>query len=81
MLVAATLMVVAATLLNLSGPFLMGVAIASSSAFLTPIGHHNNTLVMGPGGYKFGDYWRVGLPMQVLLIAVAVPALIWFWPF
>ncbi|MFQ5974152.1 MAG: SLC13 family permease, partial [Alphaproteobacteria bacterium] len=54
-------------------PFLMAVAIGASSAFLTPIGHQNNVLVMGPGGYRFGDYWRVGLPLEVLIVAVSVP--------
>jgi di/tricarboxylate transporter len=61
-------------------PFLMGVAVAASSAFLTPIGHKNNTLIMGPGGYRFGDYWRMGLPLEVLIIAVAVPMILWVWP-
>ncbi len=61
-------------------PFLMAVAIAASCAFLTPIGHKNNTLIMGPGGYKFGDYWRMGLPLEILVIAVAVPAILFFWP-
>lgn len=61
-------------------PFLMGVAVAASCAFLTPIGHKNNTLIMGPGGYRFGDYWRMGLPLEILIIAVAVPAIITFWP-
>ncbi|MGI9260966.1 MAG: SLC13 family permease, partial [Woeseiaceae bacterium] len=51
-------------------PFLMGVAVAASSAFLTPIGHKNNTLVMGPGGYRFGDYWRMGLPLEIIIVAV-----------
>ena len=63
-----------------SDPFLMGVAVAASCAFLTPIGHKNNTLIMGPGGYRFGDYWRMGLPLEVLIIAVSVPAIITFWP-
>ncbi len=49
-------------------PFLMAVAVAASCAFLTPIGHKNNTLIMGPGGYRFGDYWRMGLPLEVLVI-------------
>jgi len=62
-------------------PFLMGVAIAASSAFLTPIGHHNNTLVMGPGGYAFGDYWRMGLPLEIVILAVSVPMIAWVWPF
>ncbi|MEZ5935295.1 MAG: SLC13 family permease [Alphaproteobacteria bacterium] len=61
-------------------PFLMGVAVAASCAFLTPIGHKNNTLIMGPGGYRFGDYWRMGLPLEVLIIAVAVPTILWIWP-
>ena len=60
--------------------FLMAVAIAASCAFLTPIGHQNNTLVMGPGGYGFGDYWRMGLPLQLVLIVVAIPLLLWMWP-
>jgi len=61
-------------------PFLMAVAIAASSAFLTPIGHKNNTLVLGPGGYRFGDYWRMGLPLEALVIAVSVPLILVFWP-
>jgi di/tricarboxylate transporter len=61
-------------------PFLMAVAVAASCAFLTPIGHKNNTLIMGPGGYRFGDYWRMGLPLEILIIAVSVPAIITFWP-
>jgi di/tricarboxylate transporter len=61
-------------------PFLMAVAIAASSAFLTPIGHKNNTLILGPGGYKFGDYWRIGLPLEVIIIAVSIPAILVFWP-
>ncbi len=61
-------------------PFLMGVAVAASCAFLTPIGHKNNTLIMGPGGYRFGDYWRMGLPLEVIIIAVAVPMIMWVWP-
>lgn len=61
-------------------PFLMAVAVAASCAFLTPIGHKNNTIIMGPGGYQFGDYWRMGLVLEVIVIAVAVPAIMWFWP-
>jgi di/tricarboxylate transporter len=61
-------------------PFLMAVAIGSSCAFLTPIGHQSNALVMVPGGYKFGDYWRMGLPMSVLVLAVGVPMILWVWP-
>jgi len=68
--------------LNVSpDPFLMAVAIAASCAFLTPIGHKNNTLIMGPGGYKFGDYWRMGLPLEILVIIISVPMLLWVWPF
>lgn len=61
-------------------PFLMGVAVAASSAFLTPIGHKNNTLIMGPGGYRFGDYWRMGLPLEIIVVAVAVPMILVVWP-
>jgi len=62
-------------------PFLMGVAVAASCAFLTPIGHKNNTIIMGPGNYKFGDYWRMGLILEVLVIVVAVPMIALVWPF
>ena len=61
-------------------PLLMAVAIAASSAFLTPVGHQSNTLVMAPGGYRFGDYWRMGLPLSVLVVLVSVPVLLWVWP-
>jgi len=61
-------------------PFLMGVAVAASCAFLTPIGHKNNTLILGPGGYRFGDYWRMGLPLEILVIAIGVPMILWVWP-
>ena len=59
--------------------FLMAVAVGASCAFLTPIGHQNNTLILGPGGYRFGDYWRMGLPLTIIVTAVAVPmiALVW----
>jgi len=59
--------------------FLMAVAIGASCAFLTPIGHQCNTLVLGPGGYRFSDYWRVGLPLEVLIVAVSVPLIMWIW--
>ncbi len=62
-------------------PFLMGVALGASCAFMTPIGHQSNTLVMGPGGYKFGDYWRMGLPLQVIVIVVGLPLICIVWPF
>jgi di/tricarboxylate transporter len=61
-------------------PFLMAVAVAASCAFLTPIGHKNNTLILGPGGYSFGDYWRMGLPLEILILAVSIPAILVFWP-
>ncbi|GJL63495.1 MAG: SLC13 family permease [Nitrospirales bacterium] len=61
-------------------PFLMAVAIGASCAFLTPIGHQNNLLVMGPGGYRFGDYWRMGLPLEILIVVVSIPTLMWAWP-
>ena len=61
-------------------PFLMAVAVAASSAFLTPIGHKNNTLILGPGGYRFGDYWRMGLPLEILVVMVSIPAILVFWP-
>lgn len=61
-------------------PFLMAVAIACSSTYLTPIGHQSNLLVMGPGGYNFGDYWRMGLPLDVLILVVAVPLILQVWP-
>ncbi len=79
--IAAPIAVEIAARLGVSpDPFLMGVAVAASCAFLTPIGHKNNTLIMGPGGYRFGDYWRMGLPLEILIIVVAVPALLFFWP-
>lgn len=61
-------------------PFLMAVAVGASCAFLTPIGHQSNTLVMAPGGYKFGDYWRMGLPLSIVVVATSVPLILWFWP-
>jgi di/tricarboxylate transporter len=61
-------------------PFLMAVAVGASCAFLTPVGHKNNILVLGPGGYSFGDYWRMGLPLEIIIVAVSVPLLLMFWP-
>ena len=61
-------------------PFLMAVAVAASCAFLTPIGHKNNTLIMGPGGYAFGDYWRMGLPLEILVVITAIPMILLVWP-
>lgn len=60
--------------------FLMAVAIGAGCDFLTPIGHQCNTLVMGPGGYKFSDYPRLGMPLSIIVVLVAVPALLYFWP-
>jgi di/tricarboxylate transporter len=62
-------------------PLLMAVAIGASCAFLTPIGHQSNTLVLRPGGYRFGDYWRLGLPLEVLIVLVSVPLILIVWPF
>ena len=59
--------------------FLMAVAVGASCAFLTPIGHQNNTLIMGPGGYRFGDYWRMGLPLEIVVVIVAVPMIMLVW--
>ncbi|NWN82303.1 MAG: anion permease [Halomonas sp.] len=61
-------------------PFLMVVAVSASCAFLTPIGHQSNTLVMGPGGYRFSDYWRLGLPLSLLTLSVSVPLILLVWP-
>ena len=59
--------------------FLMAVAIGGSCAFLTPIGHQNNTLILGPGGFRFGDYWPLGLPLEVIVVAVSIPMLLLVW--
>lgn len=75
---------IAKTIAELAGvsidPFLMAVAIGASCAFLTPIGHQNNALIMGPGGYHFGDYWRVGLLLEIIIILVAIPLILIVWP-
>jgi len=63
-----------------SDPFFMAVAIGASCAFLTPIGHQNNTLILGPGGFHFGVYWRMGLPTDLLVVATGLPMLLWVWP-
>ncbi|MBI0536804.1 SLC13 family permease [Roseomonas sp. KE2513] len=84
---AATVLVmgpIAATLAGKLGlspdPFLMAVALGAASDFLTPIGHQCNTLVMGPGGYRFGDYARLGLPLSILMLGAGVPLIAYFWP-
>lgn len=80
-LIAAPIGIDVARKLDVSpDPFLMAVAVAASCAFLTPIGHKNNTIIMGPGGYRFGDYWRMGLPLEVLVIAVGLPMILVVWP-
>src|SRR6202040_1777188 len=61
-------------------PFLMAVAVGAGSDFLSPIGHQCNTLVLGPGGYRFGDYWRLGLPLSMIVLVVGVPLIMLFWP-
>jgi len=61
-------------------PFLMSVAVGASCAFLTPIGHQCNALILGPGGYKFSDYWRMGLPLEILIVLLGTPLILYFWP-
>src|SRR5690606_27338879 len=84
---AATVLVMAPIAASFAGTlgyrpeaFLMAVAIGAGCDFLTPVGHQCNTLVMGPGGYKFSYYPRVGLPLSVLIVIVSVPALLAVWP-
>jgi di/tricarboxylate transporter len=84
---AAAALLMAPVALSIAGsmgisadPLLMTVAVGASCAFLTPIGHQSNTLVMGPGGYHFGDYWKMGLPLTLLVALAAVPLIILFWP-
>jgi len=84
---AATVLVMAPIAASFAGrlgynpdPFLMAVAIGAACDFLTPIGHQCNTLVMGPGGYRFGDYWRLGLPLSVIVLVIGVPLIMAFWP-
>lgn len=60
--------------------FLMAIAIGASCAFLTPIGHQNNTLILGPGGFRFGDYWRLGIVLEIIVVCVSVPVILWVWP-
>ena len=64
-----------------SAAFLMAVAIGASCDFLTPFGHQNNTLILGPGGYRFADFWKIGLPIDAIILAVAVPLLPIVFPF
>jgi di/tricarboxylate transporter len=60
--------------------FLMAIAVGASCAFLTPIGHQNNTLILGPGGFRFGDFWRLGLLLEVIVVTVSIPVILWVWP-
>jgi len=84
---AATVLVMAPIAANFAenlgknpDPFLMAVAIGAACEFLTPIGHQCNTLVMGPGGYRFGDYWRLGLPLSIIVLVAGTPLILYFWP-
>jgi di/tricarboxylate transporter len=61
-------------------PFLMAIAVSASAAFMTPIGHQSNTLVMGPGGYTFRDYFKMGLPISIIIILIGIPLILYFWP-
>jgi len=80
-LIMAPIAVEIAVSLGLSiDPFLMSVAVGASCAFLTPIGHQCNALVLGPGAYKFTDYWRMGLPLEILIVALGTPLILYFWP-
>jgi di/tricarboxylate transporter len=63
-----------------SDPFLMAVAVGASCAFLTPIGHQNNTLILGPGGFRFGDYWPLGVPLEIVVLLISVPMILLVWP-
>ncbi|MEE4185801.1 MAG: SLC13 family permease [Gammaproteobacteria bacterium] len=84
---AATAAVLCPIALNIAGTlgvnpdsFLMAVAIGASCAFLTPVGHQNNTLILGPGGFRFGDYWKLGLPLELLVVVISMPLLLMVWP-
>ncbi len=80
-ILAAPIAISVAGTMNVSvDPLLMAVAIGASCAFMTPIAHQANTLVMEPGGYRFGDYWRLGLPLSIVVIVVATPVILWVWP-
>ena len=62
-------------------PLMMVVAISASAAFLSPVGHSANILVMGPGGYRFSDYTKVGLPLTIVVLLVTLLVVPMFWPF
>jgi di/tricarboxylate transporter len=85
---AATVVIMAPIVLSMAttlaiapDAFLMAVAIGASSNFLTPFGHNNNTIIMGAGGYRFGDYWRVGLGLEVIVFILSLLMLPMIWPF
>jgi di/tricarboxylate transporter len=80
LLMAPVALSIAGSMAISADPLLMTVAVGASCAFLTPIGHQSNTLVMGPGGYHFGDYWRMGLPLSILVVLIAIPLILVFWP-
>ena len=61
-------------------PFILAVLFGANMSFATPYGYQTNLLVMTAGGYKFGDYWRMGLPLEVLIVVVSVPLILWAWP-
>jgi len=71
---------IAASLGMHSEPFLIAVALGCACDFLTPIGHQNNLLVMGPGGYRFGDYWKLGAPLTLMVLFVGTPLIVAAWP-
>jgi di/tricarboxylate transporter len=84
---AATVLIIAPIAVSLASslkmnpdPLLMATAIGAGCDFLTPVGHQCNTLVMGPGGYRFGDYWRLGLPLSLIVLLAGVPLILLFWP-
>ncbi len=84
---AATVLVVAPIAVTLAqrlgyspDAFLMAVAVGAACDFLTPVGHQCNTLVLGPGGYRFGDYWKLGLPLSFIVVLLGVPLILLFWP-
>ena len=83
---AATAFIMAPIAVGISGtlglqpdPFLMAVAVGASCAFLTPIGHQCNAMMLGPGGYRFSDYWRVGLPLEIVIATLGTPLIVQFW--
>ena len=84
---AATVLIVAPIAVSIAGtldlsvmPFMMALTVAGAAAFLTPIATPANLMVMEPGGYRFGDYWRMGLPLEILVVAVSVPMILLVWP-